>query len=283
MNHRNVTDAKLNCCNFKGSVHIIHIDMSAPNINDPTSINALLEQLKSSTAWQQLTSSQTQGDTSHVLPSADLPRNPSNTSPSVADLLSQLSSVSEPAPAIQSSVQQRPTVSAFSASVLSSGFGQRSNTTPLLPPSLPATDVQNLTFVQSLPLISQLAGDPAFLSAVAQMKNDQDDLERKLWAEREAIYNKYHSKFKGTQTKANLIGTSVSQHEIDMMTDSFKKEIARFDVDRVLPAWDGLVSRQQQELAQLNLPTMFITTENEDRERQQQVINVLENIIGQKP
>lgn len=33
LNHRNVTDAELNCCNFKGSVHIIHIDMSAPNIN----------------------------------------------------------------------------------------------------------------------------------------------------------------------------------------------------------------------------------------------------------
>jgi len=33
------------------------------------------------------------------------------------------------------------------------------------------------------------------------MKEDQNILERSLWAEREGIYTKYHDKFKVAQTK----------------------------------------------------------------------------------
>jgi len=33
------------------------------------------------------------------------------------------------------------------------------------------------------------------------MKKDQDELERRLWTDREAIYTKYDEKFKVAQTK----------------------------------------------------------------------------------
>lgn len=73
------------------------------------------------------------------------------------------------------------------------------------------------------------------------MKADQDQLERKLWADREAIHTKYQEKLKVAQTKlvmrlrlrddaqlhvltfflflffcirAQMIGATVSQHEI---------------------------------------------------------------------
>jgi len=65
-----------------------------------------------------------------------------------------------------------------------------------------------------------------------------------------------------------------------MLSDAFKKEILKFDNERVLPAWDGLVSRQQGELAQKAVPTMFVTSDVQDRETQQQVIGVLESIAG---
>lgn len=51
-----------------------------------------------------------------------------------------------------------------------------------------------------------------------------------------------------------------------MITDAFNKEILRFDRERILPAWDGLVTRQQNELIQLDVPLMFVTNEIEDRE-----------------
>jgi hypothetical protein len=51
-----------------------------------------------------------------------------------------------------------------------------------------------------------------------------------------------------------------------MMTDAFKKEIHNFDIGRAVPAWDGLVSRQQQELERMRVPSMFPTTVTQDRE-----------------
>ncbi|PPR02496.1 hypothetical protein CVT24_002043 [Panaeolus cyanescens] len=264
--------------------------MSSSNINDPAAITALLEQLKSSTAWQQLTASQApssvsvsapvtdSGPSQHTSTSLQEGINPENShidalsssttvenpiSSSVAELLSQLNTVStEPAVPTQARVSYPSTAPHFSPANFPSALTKTSRTAVPLPDASP--DLRNLSFVQSLPLISQLAEDPNFLSSIAQMKNEQNALERKLWLEREAIYDKYQSKIKMAQTKANLIGTSVSKHEID--ADNFKKELARFDVDRVLPAWDGLVLRQQQELAQLKLPTMFATAEKEDRE-----------------
>jgi hypothetical protein len=51
-----------------------------------------------------------------------------------------------------------------------------------------------------------------------------------------------------------------------MLTEAFKKEMDKFDQDRVIPAWDGLVSRQQMELANSRVPTMFISNQAEDRQ-----------------
>lgn len=86
-----------------------------------------------------------------------------------------------------------------------------------------------------------------------------------------------------------------------MLSDAYKKEIYKFDSDRVLPAWDGLVSRQQNELSQKGVPAMFVTSDVHDREvgsasprmthlvfvslilfcqTQQQVVGVLESIAG---
>lgn len=51
-----------------------------------------------------------------------------------------------------------------------------------------------------------------------------------------------------------------------MLTEAFKKEIDKFDRDRVIPAWDGLLSRQQMELAHSRVPTMFVSNQGEDRQ-----------------
>ena len=50
------------------------------------------------------------------------------------------------------------------------------------------------------------------------------------------------------------------------MASTFKRELARFDSDRVLPAWDGLLAKQQNTLESLGVPTMFSTTAKADRE-----------------
>ena len=50
------------------------------------------------------------------------------------------------------------------------------------------------------------------------------------------------------------------------MSDAFRQELRKFDAQRVLPAWDGLVAKQQARLEALGVPAMFPTTAKSDRE-----------------
>ena len=50
------------------------------------------------------------------------------------------------------------------------------------------------------------------------------------------------------------------------MSDAFRTELRRFDAERALPAWDGLVRSQQARLEALKVPTMFVTDDAHDAE-----------------
>lgn len=50
------------------------------------------------------------------------------------------------------------------------------------------------------------------------------------------------------------------------MSTAFKRELAKFDSERALPAWDGLLTKQQIAMESLGVPTMFSTTTKTDRE-----------------
>lgn len=50
------------------------------------------------------------------------------------------------------------------------------------------------------------------------------------------------------------------------MSDTFRRELQQFDRERVLPAWDGLIRKQQSRLESLGVPTMFPTTIPADRQ-----------------
>lgn len=50
------------------------------------------------------------------------------------------------------------------------------------------------------------------------------------------------------------------------MKQVFEAELKKFDRERVLPAWDGLIARQQATLERLGVPAMSMTDEKTDRE-----------------
>jgi hypothetical protein len=50
------------------------------------------------------------------------------------------------------------------------------------------------------------------------------------------------------------------------MSDAFRTELRKFDAERVLPAWDGLIRGQQARLEALKVPTMFVTDNASDVE-----------------
>lgn len=51
-----------------------------------------------------------------------------------------------------------------------------------------------------------------------------------------------------------------------MLSDAYRRELAKFDTERVLVAWDGLIAKQQIALEKMQVPTMFITDVKADRE-----------------
>ncbi|KIY45993.1 hypothetical protein FISHEDRAFT_48441 [Fistulina hepatica ATCC 64428] len=119
-----------------------------------------------------------------------------------------------------------------------------------------------------------------FLCALPQMKDEQNDLERKLWEERHEIQQKYDDKVKGALKKAEIIGSGISPHEAEMLQRAFRDELAKFDRERVQVAWDGLVTKQQSRLEQLRVPAMFPSSEKADIDRQRRIVQVLEGIVG---
>ncbi|KAF7776122.1 hypothetical protein Agabi119p4_4515 [Agaricus bisporus var. burnettii] len=227
-----------------------------PNLTDPTGVQALLDQIRSSSAWQQLSASHppSASEPTEHPPQLAKPEPPNS---SVATLLSQLQSP----PHSQSS---KPT----------SSFPQRDA------PSLSEKDLRFVDLDDAMPILLRLSREPSFIDEIKKIKQDQDALERQLWEERRNIHRKYEDKLKAAQTKANIIGVNVSKHESDMIVDAHKKEIRKFDTNRALSAWDSLVSQQQLKLQKLKVPTMHITTESPARELQQRVLQVLISIIG---
>ncbi|TCD70468.1 hypothetical protein EIP91_003229 [Steccherinum ochraceum] len=299
--------------------------MDFTNINDPAGVKALLDQLRSSQAWQQVVGTSTsestttppqptdtvssvpsepsEGPTDHEPPpvhvgfpqasaSASASSSTSFAPPAtVASLLSQLSAPAADPP--------RDFHHPYPSSTPTFGSAPAYRTPPILhpdpvhassstasaaavPSSARKVDLRSCTFQQALPRLAQLAEDADFVAAVSKMKHDQNNLERRLFDERRGVLKNQQERIKTARTKASMIGSTISQFEADSMTSSFRRELNKFDTERALPAWDGLISKQQTELEGLGVPAMFLTTLTADRERQQRVVQVLTGMVADK-
>ncbi|PCH41599.1 alpha/beta-hydrolase, partial [Wolfiporia cocos MD-104 SS10] len=273
---------------------------------DPAGLKALLDQLRSSEAWQNIANSQLDpaaaadnattstlspfvhpaaasnsgtSDTPHdavvlkgehsIADSAAESADPAPT-PSVASLLSQLQN-SLPFSSVTQSATEPHVGSAQNPQLLGSPYqsatDSRSVGTALAPPPpVRRQDLRNCTFQQALPHLARLVEDPSFVDAISTMQKEQADLERQLWEERRAILHKHEEKVRVARTKASLIGSGLTPFEADMISDSFRKELQKFDTERALPAWDGLVAKQQARLESLGVPAMYPSAMKADRE-----------------
>ncbi|KIY71762.1 hypothetical protein CYLTODRAFT_345247 [Cylindrobasidium torrendii FP15055 ss-10] len=140
-------------------------------------------------------------------------------------------------------------------------------------------DRRKYSYKQALPIIGELAQDEAFVEAINQMKKEQNDLEKLLHSQRREITTMHEGKVKVAKQRANIVGQPITRHDALMLNDNWKKALAKFDREKVLPLWDDLVSRQQQKLEKMGVPTMFETQEQDEREKQQKLVKVMENLV----
>ncbi|KAF7792109.1 hypothetical protein EIP86_003139 [Pleurotus ostreatoroseus] len=313
-----------------------------------SAVQALLDSLRASTALQQTLTANAANentgsygaaslaaDTGHALntpvsqphrddagaSSSGPPTTTTTPSASVAELLSQLkassaSSLGHSGVASAGSSHDRYEYTPDHRSSVSAQVA------PSLPPAL-GQDLRSCSFQQALPYLTRLSEDPKFLEAARTLKREQEQLEKKLSEERQAIQRRHEEKVKVAKTKqvyrpASMIGAGLTQYEADVrahcgsassplayrfclqtMTDGFRRDLQKFDTERALPAWDGLIAKQQTTLESLGVPAMFLTTEPADREvgcfarssahartderrtyqRQQRVMQVLDNFL----
>lgn len=270
------------------------------------SVQALLARLRASQAWHEAvgTSAPAAADPPPEpdeaqeppaiasLGAADAPKDGSTAAAtssqlSVASLLSQLqgaagASAHPPAAAIAQQLTEPPAdygvAHAQRPSALLPDPALRERAHADLPPPR-KQDLRNVSYQQALPIIAQLSQDQAFIDAIRKLKNDQILLEKRLWEERQAIQKRHEEKVKVARTKASMIGASLSKFDADSMTDAFRRELQRFDRERVLPAWDGLITKQQSTLESLGVPTMFPTVVSTERQKQQRVVQVVSGVI----
>jgi len=261
--------------------------MSAiPLINDPDAIKALLESIKASEEWRKLAnpdppvSPSSAGTVQNTaLPPASSTNVVGALRPEDASAYAGSTSDAQATPSVASLLSQLHSSSTSSPQSLypssSSEFHSDNVATPEETPPPPIQyDTRQLTFQQALPYLARMVEDKSFIATVKKMKQDQVDLERKLWEERRNIQRTHTEKVNLEMKKANITG-GLTKYQADTMADGFRKELERFDGQRALPAWDSLVAKQQTILESLRVPAMFVTSEPSDRERQQRVVHVL--------
>ncbi|KAN0097803.1 hypothetical protein V8E55_002249 [Tylopilus felleus] len=280
--------------------------MNSANINDPTAVKALLEQLRASQAWKDALSSSSSHTSSERRENSVARQQPGSLLEDVQGESRTLSSDAAP-PASVASLLSQLTTSEWTPTATNAPPVSNTRTTHQLPRSMPrpshdlsptqsedrpprpvvatsstcvedVQDIRFMSFQQALPHLTQLATDPAFLTAVSNVRQEQDELEQQLWEEREAIQTKHEEKVKVARTKATLIGAGLSKHEADMLNEAYRRDLQRFDKERVLLAWDALIQKQQTALETLGVPIMFATTSQADCEKQRRVIQVLEGL-----
>jgi len=142
----------------------------------------------------------------------------------------------------------------------------------------PTTDLRSMGYVQSLSRIEALLKSPTAASIIMKLQDDQRDLEETLWSARQTIISNHEKKLQSAigQAKFSTGGDELDGRQSQQAADSLKLALRNFDRERVFPAWDNLVKRQQETLENLGVPSMFVTDNTADRSRQQRLVRVIE-------
>ncbi|KAG8980806.1 hypothetical protein FRB90_007480 [Tulasnella sp. 427] len=139
-------------------------------------------------------------------------------------------------------------------------------------------DYRHMTYVESLSRVEELLKDPQTVNLMLELQKSQKELEAKLWDGRQALQSKHEERIRAAKTTARIVTGSeeLDEKETQRLNDELSKAEREYDLKHALPAWDALVTKQQDAMEKLGVPTMFCSTDRTDRARQQRVVRVME-------
>ncbi|KAF9520756.1 hypothetical protein BS47DRAFT_1481137 [Hydnum rufescens UP504] len=270
--------------------------MDFTNIKDPAGVQALLDSLRSSPVF----AIPEKSTVPTAAPSDELSTSPSDPMPidSAIDGAASNPMVAAPTPVPRSSTlsshlssllsrlqplmpqsftsgsAKPPTNSHVPGPVVDIRAGNADSVTPV-----PSPDLRTISFQQSLTHLGRLLEDTSIVAALRKMKQEQEDMESRLWRGREVIIEKQKEKVGVALARARIINVNPTVREIDIMSAEFDKELDKYDRERVLVAWDELVERQQESLEKLGFPAMYVTSDQAERTKQQRIIQIILNAL----
>ncbi|KAG8961674.1 hypothetical protein FRC03_005082 [Tulasnella sp. 419] len=139
-------------------------------------------------------------------------------------------------------------------------------------------NLRNLTYHQSLSHMSRILEDEKCVTTLRELQKDQENLERQLWDARNQIIRRHEKKVKDRETQEKILtgSTELSPEDRRRLDVDLERALKKFDLENVLPAWDAILTRQQNVLEELRIPTIYATTNSSERLRQQKIVRVLE-------
>ncbi|CCA71236.1 hypothetical protein PIIN_05174 [Serendipita indica DSM 11827] len=249
-----------------------------PDNGSTSSISQLLDQLSTSTAWQQAialnvnTTSETSAGLEPSKPeSSDAAGENAEDASGPSDRVSALLSLLGPNKGGEVQTSTPSTRSTHVPDGTLSGGDSR-------------VDRGNLvSFGEALQIVTRLVErKPGILDHLREIREEQNRLERTFWANRDRIIESQKAQVKELKTKVAMTGP-LGPREVEKQKAQFEGELRTLEVDEFLPAWDRLRRRQQSTLQRMGIPYMHETEDEEEQKKQKRLISVLEGWLDSAP
>ncbi|EAL19459.1 hypothetical protein CNBG4060 [Cryptococcus deneoformans B-3501A] len=139
----------------------------------------------------------------------------------------------------------------------------------------------DMTFMRALPIITELLDDHNFKAELRKMKQDQDALERRLWAKGEKVKADHERTVKAEKDIAKIARQSITSEKVRQWNKTLANNLDAFYRQQCLPAIDGLAVRQRQRLKDLGVPGLGEdggsgVSDEKVRQRIKRILEVLE-------
>ncbi|KAE8541963.1 hypothetical protein D1P53_002137 [Cryptococcus gattii VGV] len=139
----------------------------------------------------------------------------------------------------------------------------------------------DMTFARALPIITELLDDHSFKVELRKMKQDQDTLERRLWAKGEKVKADHERTVRAEKEIAKIARQSITSEKVRQWNRTLANNLDTFYRQQCLPAIDGLAVRQRQRLKELGVPGLggdegSGVSDEKVRQRIKRILEVLE-------
>ncbi|TYJ53977.1 hypothetical protein B9479_005383 [Cryptococcus floricola] len=140
--------------------------------------------------------------------------------------------------------------------------------------------LEEMSFGKALPIITRLLEDDNLKKELRKMKQDQDSLERRLWAKQEKLKGDHERQTKAEREIAKIARKPIPPEKTKQWSRSLSTALSTFYTQQCIPSIDGLALRQRQRLQELGVPGLGREDGVVDEKVKQRIKRIMEVLEG---